>query len=86
MLDISYAPLFKYLTYIDELNPIIFSDERHPKLLQWKKHLLGLKVIQNSYTSELKKQHLLQMWKRQGYLSSFLEEMKVSHNIKKSTY
>jgi glutathione S-transferase len=86
LLDLSFAPLFKFLTCIDELNPVIFSIERHPKLIRWKNSLLELSTVKDSYCAELEKLHLSQIWKRQGYLSRFLDDVESSRNIERRIY
>ncbi len=83
LVDISFVPLFQLLEYIDELNPMIFSDEKHPNVLKWKSRLLGLKEVKEVYSPDLKELYFKQIWKRQGYLSTFLDDKKYSPHVKK---
>ena len=67
-----------------EVKPVIFSTERHPRLFQWKNCLLELTVVQNTYSDNLKKLHLEQIWKRKGYLSQLLDKNKFNPDLQKT--
>ncbi len=86
LIDLSFAPLFHYLNSINELSPIIFFSERHPKMLEWKNHLLELEAVKTAYSADLKILTLEQIGKRQGYLSRFLNHKKRDHDIEKKIY
>jgi glutathione S-transferase len=73
LVDISFSPLFQFLTYINELESEIFINERHPKIIKWKNRLLELNEVKEVYSSDSKEIHFEQFWKRQGYLSRFLD-------------
>ncbi|NOY72083.1 MAG: glutathione S-transferase family protein [Gammaproteobacteria bacterium] len=86
LVDVSFTPLFQILEYIEELNPVIFSNKRHPKILKWKSRLLESTEIQEIYSAELKALYFEQIWKRQGYLSRFLENKKYDAHVSKGIY
>jgi len=86
LVDINFAPLFQYLNCINEVCHAIFFDKRHPKILKWKKHLLELSAVKTVYSPDLKVRQLEQISKRQGYLSSFLKNVKPSHGAEKKIY
>ncbi len=76
LVDISFSPLFEFLKYIDELNPVIFTARKHPGILEWKNRLSELNEVKGIYPADLKELYFKQVWKRQGYLSSFLNDKK----------
>lgn len=86
LIDISFVPLFQYLSCINEVNPVIFFDERHPKIFKWKSHLFELSAVKAIYSSDLKVAQLAQISKRQGYLSNFLKNRKPDCYAKKEVY
>ncbi len=86
LVDVSFTPLFQILEYIEELKPVIFSDKKHPKILKWKSKLLELTETQEVYSAELKALYFEQIWKRQGYLSRFLEDKKYDAHVSKGIY
>ena len=86
LVDISFSPMFQFLTYINNLEPIIFSEERHPKIIRWKNKLLSLNEVKDAYSPDSKKLHFEQFWKRQGYLSKFLDDKEYSIGIISSIY
>ncbi len=61
---------------------MIFLDGKHPKILGWKKRLLELKEVQEVYPPGLKDLYLKQIWKRKGYLSTFLDDKKYGPHVK----
>lgn len=85
LVDASYAPLFRLLEYLDELRPGIYNTARHPKINRWKNNLLALTSVQKSCVPEFKELHHEQLWKRQGYISKFLDKTKY-RETKKSIY
>lgn len=86
MVDASYAPLFHRLHCLGELGPAMFDSARHPKITQWKNHLLQQEVVKNSTVSNFTELYRELLWKRQGYISSFLDSSLYSPVERKSHY
>lgn len=86
LVDASYAPLFRGLQYLDEIKPVVFDRARHPKITLWKDGLLKFEAVLKSSVPEIKDLFLAQLWKKQGYLATFLDKTKYSPSIKKSLY
>lgn len=86
LVDVSFAPLLQRLKYIDALKPGIFDCERHPKINGWKDALLELEVVRDSCVPEIEALYYEQLWKRQGFVSRFLDREKYDQNIKKSMH
>lgn len=86
LVDLSFAPLLHYLNGINQLSPVIFFDQRHPKIIAWKTRLLQLEAVKASYSADLKALALEQIHKRQGYLSGLVSHKKLDHNIAKKIY
>lgn len=86
LVDASFAPLLQRLKFIDALKPGIFDRERHPKINNWKDALLELQVVRDSCTPEVEALYYEQLWKRQGFISRFLDLKKYDKNIKKSMH
>jgi glutathione S-transferase len=73
LVDVSYAPLFQRLAYLDELSPGILDANRHPKIDAWQRQLLQLDAVQRSTVPEIKTLYLNMLHKRQGYIARFLD-------------
>ena len=73
MVDASYAPLFHRLYCMEELGPEMFDPARHPKINRWKDKLLQEDVVIHSTVSNFTELYRELLWKRQGYISSFLD-------------
>ncbi len=86
LVDLSFIPLFQYLDCINEVNPVIFFEDRHPNIFELKSRLFELKAVKAVYSPSLKVEQLEQMGKRQGYLSGFLKNRKPDSNIEKRIY
>lgn len=86
LVDASYAPLFQRLEYLDEIRPGIWNKQRHPRINAWKDHLLRLDAVKNSTVPEIKALYQELLWKRQGYLSRFLDKNKFKETVGKSLY
>ncbi|RJG13569.1 glutathione S-transferase family protein [Pseudomonas cavernicola] len=86
LVDSSYAPLFQRLEYLDELRPGILDKKRHPRINAWKESLLTLNAVQRSAVPEIKELYHELLWKRQGYISQFLDEEKYGKNSEKRIY
>lgn len=86
LVDASFAPLLQRLKYIDELKPGVFDCDRHPKINSWKDALLELEIVQASCVPEIEALYHEQLWKRQGFVSRFLDQKKYHPNAKKSMH
>lgn len=86
LVDASYAPLLQRLKYIDALKPGVFDHDRHPKINAWKDALLELEIVRASCVPEIEALYYEQLWKRQGFVSRFLDREKYDANIKKSIH
>lgn len=86
LVDLSFVPLFQYLDCINEVNPVIFFNERHLKILEWKNRLLELSAVKAVYSPDLKVKQLELIGKRQGYLSKFLKNRNSDNDVEKTIY
>ncbi len=86
LVDASYAPLLQRLDFLNEIKPGVLDGLRHPKIVAWKDALLRHKAVNNSCVPELKALYNDLLWKRQGYISSFLDEKKYGPSVQKSVY
>lgn len=86
LVDVSYAPLFQRLEYLDELRAGILDEKRHPRINIWKQNLLALDAVRQSCVPEVKELYHELIWKRQGFISQFLDATKFEKRIEKSIY
>lgn len=86
LVDVSYAPLFQRLQYLEELRPGILDKKRHPRINAWKETLLALNTVQQSCVPEIKELYYELLWKRQGFISQFLDKTKYERPVVKSIY
>lgn len=86
LVDASYAPLLQRLEFINEIRPGIFDTARHPKISAWKAALLNFDAVRESCVPEIKTLYHELLWKRQGYISRFLDKTKYSDDVKRSIY
>lgn len=86
LVDASYAPLLQRLDFLNEIKPGVLDSRRHPKIIAWKDTLLRHKAVTNSCVPELKALYSELLWKRQGYISSFLDKTKHGPNVQKCIY
>lgn len=86
LVDAGYAPLLQRLDYLDRLLPGIFDVARHPKVNTWKNNLMNLEAIKKSCVPDIEKLYHENLWKRQGYISRFLDKTKYSGDVVKSVY
>ena len=86
LVDVSYAPLFQRLAYLDELRPGILEKKRHPRIDIWKENLLALDAVQRSCVPEIKELYHQLLWKRQGLISRFLDKTKYEKPVEKGIY
>ena len=73
IVDVSFAPLFFHLSHLQLLAPVIFDDDRHPRICDWRNKLLEHPAVEGSTVADFSKLHQQMIWKRQGYLSSILD-------------
>ncbi|MBI3775525.1 MAG: glutathione S-transferase family protein [Gammaproteobacteria bacterium] len=86
LVDAGYAPLLQRLEYLDKLRPGIFDGSRHPNINTWKNNLLKLDTVRKSCVPEISALYHEQLWKRQGYISRFLDKTKYSGDVVRSIY
>lgn len=86
LVDATYAPLLQRLVYLDEIRPGTWNRERHPRISAWTENLLGLDAVKQSAVPEIKALYHQLLWKRQGYLSRFLDKQKYGETPAKSMY
>ena len=73
LVDASFAPLFHRLYCMEALGPTMFYPERHPKINRWKDTLLQEDAVMSSTVSNFTEIYHELLWKRQGYISTFLD-------------
>lgn len=86
LVDATYAPLFQRLEYLDEIRPEIWNTARHPRISIWKESLLGLDAVRNSTVPDIRSLYRRLLWKRQGYISRFLDSNEYGNKALKSLY
>lgn len=86
IVDVSFAPVFYHLRDLQLLNPVIFDNDRHPRISEWRHQLLEHPAVEGSTVADFSKLHQQMIWKRQGYISSFLDADLFEPANKKSTY
>lgn len=86
LVDVSYAPLLQRLHFLSEIKPDVLDSRRHPKIVAWKDTLLGHEAVNNSCVPNLRTLYYELLWKRQGYISRFLDETKRNPGVQKSLY
>ncbi len=86
LVDASYAPLLQRLEFINEIRPGIFDTVRHPKIGAWKDALLKFDAVRESCVPEIKALYYELLWKRQGYISRFLDKTNYGNHVVRSIY
>ena len=86
LVDASYAPLLQRLEFINEIRPGIFDTARHPKISAWKDALLNFDPVRESCLPEIKALYHELLWKRQGYISRFLDKTKYRDDAIRGIY
>lgn len=74
LVDLSYIPFFQRLQYVDEVTPGLMDEKRHPKVNQWARNLLQQDIVGDSTVAEIKQLYTGMMKKRNGYLSTLMDE------------
>jgi glutathione S-transferase len=74
LVDLSFIPFFQRLEYMDEVTPGLVDKARHPKVNQWASHMLGQHIVADSTVKEIKQLYNGMMKKRNGYLSTLMED------------
>ncbi len=72
LVDLSFAPLFQRLQFIDDVSAGIIDTARHPKVTAWSQNLFNLPIMQASAVPELKQLYTGMMKMRNGYLSTLI--------------
>ncbi len=86
MVDASFAPLFHRLDCMAALGPTMFYPERHPKINCWKDTLLQEDAVRSSTVGNFTELYHELLWKRQGYISTFLDATLYAPVVGKSHY
>lgn len=86
LIDASFAPLLQRLQLLDDLRPGILDRERHPDIDRWKDALLELESVHRSHVPELGALYHDLIWKRQGFISRFVDASGRDRPIEKSRY
>lgn len=73
LVDIAFAPVFVRLELFQPLIPQIYDSKRHPKIQIWKQQLLNHPAVAESTVDGFEKLFQASLWKRQGFLSGFLD-------------
>jgi glutathione S-transferase len=72
LVDLSFAPLFQRIGFIDNIVPGVIDSERHPKVTAWGQNLLQLDIMPKSAVPELEDLYAAMMKKQGGYLGALL--------------
>lgn len=86
LVDASYAPLLQRLGFMDRIMSGMLDNERHPRIIAWKDILMDHKAVLNSCVPEIGEIYYELLWKRQGYISQFLDKSRYDRNARKSLY
>ncbi|MFT5115984.1 MAG: glutathione S-transferase [Parasphingorhabdus sp.] len=86
LVDASFAPLFQRLIYLDTLKPGVLDYKRHPAIVRWIFNLIDIDTVQASCVQNLACLYQEMLWKRQGYISQFLDEKFKQTIAEKSIY
>lgn len=73
LVDLSFAPFFQRLQYLDEASPGLIDSSRHPKVSGWADRLLGMPIMADSAVPEIKQLYTGMMKKRGGYLATLMD-------------
>jgi glutathione S-transferase len=72
LVDLSFAPLFQRIGFIDHIVPGVVDSARHPKVTAWGQSLLQLDIMPKSAVPELEDLYAGMMKNQGGYLGSLL--------------
>lgn len=72
LVDLSFAPFFQRLNYMDEVCGGLVDSTRHPRVNQWAKNLLALEDMAESTVPEIKQLYQGMMKMRNGYMSTLM--------------
>jgi glutathione S-transferase len=72
LVDLSFAPLFQRIGFIENIAPGLIDGGRHPKVTAWGQQLLQLDIMPKSAVPELEDLYAAMMQKQGGYLGSLL--------------
>lgn len=74
LVDLSFAPLFQRLGFINDVSPGIIDSQAHPRTYRWAEQLLSLDFFQASTVPEIKQLYSGMIKKRNGYLSTLMTD------------
>lgn len=86
LVDVSYAPLFDRLEQLQAIYAGVFDPNRHPRLNHWKQQLLSHPSVQGSTVPTFNRLYQQFIWKRQGYISRFMDDGLFDPVDEKSVY
>ncbi len=86
LVDVTIAPLFQRLNYINEIKPDIFDNKRHRKIIELNNSIMKIDDIKLSCVPDIKELYYLLLDRRQGYISEFLNPKFRIENEGKSRY
>lgn len=86
LVDASCVPFLQRLEFMDELRPGTLDPKRHPKLNAWKDTLLRQSSVLNSTVPEFRELYKQLLWKRQGFISRFLDKSQYDSKVQKGLY
>lgn len=72
LVDLSFAPLFQRLAFLEAYIPQLKDTARHPKVNKWAENLLQLPIMPQSAVPELEQLYQGMMKSRGGHLSSLM--------------
>ncbi len=70
LVDLSFAPLFQRLSFLESYIPQLKDASRHPKVTSWAENLMQLPIMPDSAVPELEQLYDGMMKKRGGYIAS----------------
>lgn len=86
LIDASFAPLLQRLQFLDALRPGILDPERHSGIDRWKDALLELEAVRASHVPELRELYHDLIWRRQGFMSRYLDASRRDRPTERSRY
>jgi glutathione S-transferase len=72
LVDLSFAPLFQRLSFMETYIPQLKDATRHPKVAKWAENLLQLPIMPGSAVPELEQLYDGMMKSRDGYIASLM--------------
>jgi glutathione S-transferase len=72
LVDLSFAPLFQRLSFLEPYIPQLKDSSRHPKVTQWAENLMQLPIMPESAVPELEQLYEGMMKGRGGHIKSLM--------------